>query len=942
MVVRFLLRVALSVLIATGFVLAVPSPPAVRAAPTLPEGFVLTNFDTGQGEFNLTDFTYLPDGSILTTGKNGAVTWLDPGSAAPRTIATLQVVTSGDSGLLGIAVPPDFATSRQVYTTRALPTGDGFVWRLSRWTATGEAIPSGLSAERTILEVPGNSFIHGMSGIEIGDDGTLWVSMGDSGSASYRDPRALRAQELDAPYGKLFHLMPSGAGVPTNPFYQPASPDSVRSKVFASGFRSPFRFSLDPASGTPILGDVGWYKHEEINIVRAGQNYKWPCWEGAEPTPEYRDLPACANTVNTPPLWTYPHPVGNSVTGGIVYQGNSYPEEYEGSYFFGDYVSQKIWTLRFDSSGNLTRAPQDPAFAGSIGAPVSFAAAPNGDIVYADIASGLLRRLSYAPGNNPPVAQANTSTDPATRTVTFDAGESFDFDGDPLTMRWQFGDGTTATGPRVSHTYPASPDEFTATLRVSDPFGANDTIEITVAPSNESPVVTISSPDADGEFAVGETISLTAAASDREDGALAITWTSTEIHCPSAEACHAHPGPAGSGNAFAIPFTEHPDTRIEITATATDSAGVSHRATYVAQPRQHLLTLESNIAASLRIGSDETAATLVTAGSQVTISAADTALDGVATFESWADGVSGRSRTLTMPDRALNLSVIYLTPIDRRFAADPGLGEIIGAPTGPEIAEGGIRYRDHEHGRLYWTAETGVHEMHGGILARYKSLGAHGRFGVPLTDETTTPDGIGRYNHLAYRPQTLGASIYWTPSTGAHAVWGAIRVRWAEMGWERGVLGYPTTSERATPDGVGRYNHFAGHNGNNGSIYWTPRTGAQAIYGAIWDRWAAMSWERGVLGYPTTGETSTPDGVGRYNHFAGHNGNNGSIYWTPRTGAHDVYGAIWDRWAALGWERSYLGYPTSGEYGVPGGRRSDFQHGYIRWAPYSGVTDRRY
>ncbi|TVT17458.1 hypothetical protein FNH05_36025, partial [Amycolatopsis rhizosphaerae] len=95
--------------------------------------------------------------------------------------------------------------------------------------------------------------------------------------------------------------------------------------------------------------------------------------------------------------------------------------------------------------------------------------------------------------------------------------------------------------------------------------------------------------------------------------------------------------------------------------------------------------------------------------------------------------------------------------------------------------------------------------------------------------------------------------------------------------------------------------------------------------GAIRDRWAALGWEAGPLGYPTTDELATPDGVGRYNHFSGP----GSIYWSPNTGAHGIYGAIRDKWASMGWETSPLGYPTSDEYDVTGGRRNDFVSGWI-------------
>src|SRR5205807_10494307 len=93
-----------------------------------------------------------------------------------------------------------------------------------------------------------------------------------------------------------------------------------------------------------------------------------------------------------------------------------------------------------------------------------------------------------------------------------------------------------------------------------------------------------------------------------------------------------------------------------------------------------------------------------------------------------------------------------------------------------------------------------------------------------------------------------------------------------------------------------------------GSIHLAPSTGGDEVHGAIRDKWSSIGWERSVLGYPITDETGTPDGVGRYNHFQ-----SGSIYWTPSTGAHEVHGAIRDRWSALGWENSYLGYPISDE-----------------------------
>ncbi|WP_461056221.1 LGFP repeat-containing protein [Spirosoma arcticum] len=160
------------------------------------------------------------------------------------------------------------------------------------------------------------------------------------------------------------------------------------------------------------------------------------------------------------------------------------------------------------------------------------------------------------------------------------------------------------------------------------------------------------------------------------------------------------------------------------------------------------------------------------------------------------------------------------------------------------------------------------------------------------------------------------------------SVIGDIRVKWLVLGGASSFLGEPLTVELGTPDGVGRYNHFQG-----GSIYWTPTLGAHEVHGYIRAKWELLGWERSFLGYPVTDETVTPDGVGRYNHFQG-----GSIYWTPTLGAHEVHGAIRDKWASMGWERSSLGYPISDEIDAIGGLRiSKFEHGYITWSISAGA-----
>jgi hypothetical protein len=81
-----------------------------------------------------------------------------------------------------------------------------------------------------------------MTGVIAADDGTIWLSIGDDSDFVKLDPLALRTQDVNAWQGKILHLTADGAGVPGNPYYDATDPNAVHSKVFARGFRSPFRF----------------------------------------------------------------------------------------------------------------------------------------------------------------------------------------------------------------------------------------------------------------------------------------------------------------------------------------------------------------------------------------------------------------------------------------------------------------------------------------------------------------------------------------------------------------------------------------------------------------------------------------------------------------------------------------------------------------------------
>ncbi len=162
-----------------------------------------------------------------------------------------------------------------------------------------------------------------------------------------------------------------------------------------------------------------------------------------------------------------------------------------------------------------------------------------------------------------------------------------------------------------------------------------------------------------------------------------------------------------------------------------------------------------------------------------------------------------------------------------------------------------------------------------------------------------------------------------------------INAYYQQLGGSRGsFLSDPVSGEYRTA-GDGMAQDFRG-----GSIYWSPATGPHALRGAILAHYKELGGPASSLGYPTSDEHTTPDGIGRYNHFNGSGG--ASIYWTPNTGAWSIHGAIRAHWAAMGWERSPLGYPTTDEYPISGGRRNDFATGTLSWRAADGALTTSY
>ncbi|QXG77890.1 N-acetylmuramoyl-L-alanine amidase [Modestobacter sp. L9-4] len=260
------------------------------------------------------------------------------------------------------------------------------------------------------------------------------------------------------------------------------------------------------------------------------------------------------------------------------------------------------------------------------------------------------------------------------------------------------------------------------------------------------------------------------------------------------------------------------------------------------------------------------------------------------------------------------------SPVRARYDADAALRARLGAPTGGEQTSGGVTWQVYANGRLYWSATTGAHAVWGDVLSRYLALGGPGVLGAPVTDHTDTPRGDGAYAHFQ------NGSVYWSPATGSRWVRGMVMDRWSVLGREQGVLGFPTSEEAPAADG-GSFQTFQG-----GMVFWSPATGAHEVHGWVLDRWSALGRERGWLGYPVTDEVRTADGA--HSSFV-----NGDVYSTAETGPVTIRGAISAQWRALGAGSSALGRPLTDEQpaGDGVGAFSSFAGGVLYWSPVTGA-----
>lgn len=165
---------------------------------------------------------------------------------------------------------------------------------------------------------------------------------------------------------------------------------------------------------------------------------------------------------------------------------------------------------------------------------------------------------------------------------------------------------------------------------------------------------------------------------------------------------------------------------------------------------------------------------------------------------------------------------------------------------------------------------------------------------------------------------------FWSPNTGAHALYGRINVRYTEMGGPESWLGFPTSTERALANG-GRFVTF-----EHGNIYWTTQTGAVAVPSDMIAKWGELKWENGDLGYPTSEAVGINGGL--VQQFQG-----GFVTRSPEGKNHWVRGAIAGKYGQMEAAKSKLGYPVSDEMLIKGGAFQQFEHGNIYWSPATGA-----
>jgi glucose/arabinose dehydrogenase len=545
---------------------------------------------------------------------------------------------------------------------------------------------------------------HSVGTVLFGPDGALYASAGEGASFNYADwgqrhnpcgdpggpvgadlsppaaaGGALRAQSIRRPGGQPIVLSgsvirvdpDSGAGIPGNPFY--GSNDPNKRRIIAYGLRNPFRFGVRPGTDQLWVGDVGWSSYEEIDKIsdvndNVAENFGWPCYEGPAKQSSYdaANLDMCESLYSaggaSGPKFSYRHDqkvlasdscaTGSSSVTGIAFErGSNYPASYQGAMFFADSSRGCIWAMKTGANGDPDPNKISLLLSGA-GFPTQVVLGPGGDLFWVGLQPGEIHRISYTGANHVPTATftANRTDGQSPLLVNYDASGSSDLDGDALTYAWDLdGDGNFDDASTVDPSFQYNEDgPVTVRLRVSDPHGASATQSLTirVGPPDTPPEPVIDSPGDSLHWKVGDTIDFSGHAGDAEDGTLPaskLSWSLVIHHCPSN--CHIHEVqglPGVATGSFPAPDHEYP-AYLELSLTATDSAGETATTSVRLDPRTVDITVASN-PPGLQVSMFSTTITApatrtVITGSSNGIGAVtpQTTPDGTYDFVSWSD-----------------------------------------------------------------------------------------------------------------------------------------------------------------------------------------------------------------------------------------------------------------------------------------------------------------
>jgi uncharacterized repeat protein (TIGR03806 family) len=361
-----------------------------------------------------------------------------------------RIWTENEMGLLGLAFHPNYARNGLFYITYSLAIDEGgrkMFDRLSRFhVSANDPNKADPDSELPMITQVDRAPNHNGGDLHFGADGYLYYGVGDEGGGNdnFNNSRyidkgffaAIFRLDVDKKPGSLLPnrhqqdstTYPSAVNPgtysipPDNPFVHATEhsgkkldPQKIRTEIWCTGLRNPWRFWFDAPTGRMFIGDVGQGDWEEVDLGVAGGDYGWSYWEGTHRGPRNREMPAGYQTI--PPIHEYPHGKSgdNCIIGGVVYRGTRLGELY-GDYLFCDFGSRRVWKLRQDGDKwvRSTIIERDDDFA-------SFGVDPhNGDVLLASLGAGKIKKLMRTgmQGEPPPalLSQTGAFTDTAALT----------------------------------------------------------------------------------------------------------------------------------------------------------------------------------------------------------------------------------------------------------------------------------------------------------------------------------------------------------------------------------------------------------------------------------------------------------------------------------------------------------------------------------------------